>query len=265
MCCVLLAPVDVKPVQNNIPQQVKHNTPDDASVDFNAVVFDIAEILEKALKHTGDVHKFKCLCCGLTINDQLFFSSEEQRAIKDCKSFHELFAEIHKSMRWDSHRLLNIIIRRVDLPEVAEKASHKLEQFEKKIKYQMKLKDVFDDCVAKDEHPPKGYAEMMVIIKKDYTQITVGDYKEIEDFLSTYLSELPPAKCARLNSVQFIWYIPTSAIPLLLLKAYQAREFLTLQPTIVYISIAGIMLWDKNESYSPQVRTCSVRSCYCVD
>ena len=237
------------PVQDDNTQQIKYNTPDDASIDFNAVVFDIAEILENTLKHTGDVDKFKCLCYGLTINDQLFFSTAEKDAIKGCKSFHALFSVIHHSMRWDSHRLLDSIILRTGLPEAAAK----LEQFKKKIDYQMKLKDFFDSCGAKDEHPPEGYTEMIAIVKKDYTQITVGEYKEIEDFLSTHFNVLPPYKRVKRHSVQFTWYIPIIAMPLLLQKAYQAREFLTLQPTIVYISIAGVMVWDKNEIYSPQV------------
>ena len=233
-------------------QQEKYNTPDDASIDFNAVVFDIAEILEKALKQTGDIEKFKCLCYGLTTNDQLFFSTAERDAIKACKSFHELFSEIHRSMRWDSHRLLNTIIFRTGLPEAAAK----LEQFENKIDYQIKLKQFFDKCAANEEAPPKGYTEMVAIVNKDYTQITAGEYKEIEDFLSTHLNELPLPKRAKLDSVQFIWYIPILAVPQLLLKAYQAREVFPLQPAIVYISIAGVMVWDKNGTYSPQVRMC---------
>ena len=238
------------PLQVDTTQQIKFNTPDDASIDFRAVVFDIAEILENELKHTGDINKFKCLCYGLTTNDQLFFSTAERDAIRGCKSFHELFSEIHRSIRWDSYRLLNTIILRTRLPEAAAK----LQQFEKKIEYQMKLKDFFDNWLAKDDRPPDGYTEMVAIVNKDYTQITVGDYKEIEDFLSIHFNELPPHKRARHHSVQFTWYIPIIAVPLLLQKAYQAREFLTLQPTIVYISIAGVMVWDKNEIYSPQVR-----------
>ena len=238
------------PVQVDNVQQIKCNTPDDVSIDFSAVVFDIAEILENALKQTGDINKFKCLCYGLTTDDQLFFSTAERDAIRGCKSFHELFSEIHRSIRWDNYRLLKTIILRARLPEAAAK----LEQFEKKINYQMKLKDFFDNCLAKDEGPPDGYTKMVAIVDKDYTQITLGDYKEIEDFLSVHFNELPPSKRAKLHSVQFTWYIPIVAVPLLLQKAYQAREFLILQPTIVYISIAGVMVWDKNETYSPQVR-----------
>ena len=115
-------------------------------MDFNAAVFDIANILENKLKDTGDIEKFKCLCYGLTTHDQLFFSAAEKDAIKACKSFHELFAEIHRSLRWDSHRLLKVIITRAGLPEAATR----LEQFEKKIDYQMKLQDVFNSHVADD-------------------------------------------------------------------------------------------------------------------
>ena len=246
MLCIVL----VAPVQTN-GQQDKCNTPDDASVDFNAVVFDIANILENALKHTGDIEKFKCLCYGLTTNDQLFFSTAEKDAIRACKTFHELFSEIHRSMRWNSHRLLNTIILRADLPEAATR----LEQYKTKINYQIKLRSIFDKCAVNEKQPPDGYTKMVAIINKDYTQITVGEYKEIEDFLSTHLSELPPANCARHHSVQLTWYIPTAAVVPLLIKAYQAREYFTLQPTILYLSIAGVMVWDKDSVYSPQVCT----------
>jgi len=218
-------------------------------VDFNAAVFDIAQILESTLKPTGDIEKFKCLCYGLTTRDQLFFSAAEKDGIKACKSFYELFAEIHRSLRWDSHRLLKIIISRAGLPEAAAK----LEQFEKKIDYLTKLKDISDSHVANDNPLSDGYAEMVAIVDKDYSQITVGEYKEIEDFLSVHLNELPPSKRVRHYSVKITWYIPTDAIPLLLQKAYQAREFLILQPTIVCITIAGVIIWDKNGVYSSQV------------
>ena len=233
-------------MQDNI-QQIKHKTPDDASIDFNAVVYDIAEILDK--HNASDVDKFKGLCYGLTIDDQLFFSTAEKDAIRACKTFHSLFSEIHRSMRWDSHRLLNSIIIRTGLPEAAAK----LEQFEKKINHQIKLKDFFDSCLAKDECLPDGFTEMVAIVNKDYSQITVGDYKDIENFLSTHLSELPPAKRAKHYSVQFTWHISINAVPVLLQKAYYARVFFILQPTIAYISIAGIMVWDKDGTFSPQV------------
>jgi len=220
-------------------------------VDFNGALFDIAQILESTLKRSDDIEKFKCLCYGLTTHDQLFFSAAEKDAIKACKSFYELFSEIHRSLRWDSHRLLNTIITRAGLPEAAAK----LEKFEKKINYQMKLKDISDSHVANDTPLPDGYAEMVAIVDKDYSQITVDEYKEIENFLSVHLNELPPPKCARHHSVQFTWYIPTDAVPMLLQKAYQAREFLMLQPTIVCITIAGVIVWDKSGIYSPQVYT----------
>ena len=218
-------------------------------MEFNAVVFDIAEILENGLGHTNNIEKFKCLCYGLTTNDQLFFSAKEKAAIKSCKTFHELFSEVRRSMRWDSHRLLNIIIIRAGM----EEAVTKLKQFEKKIDCQMKLKDIHDIFKAKDEPLPDGYTEMIAIVEKDYTHITLDEFKEIEDFLSIHLNELPPCKRAKYYSVRITWYIPTDAVPLLLQKAYQAREFLVLQPTIVYIAIAGVMVWDKNGAYSPQV------------
>ena len=240
--------VVVAPVQDNA-QQDKCNTPDDASVEFNAVVFDIAEILENELKHTGDIEKFKCLCYGLTTNDQLFFSTAEKDAIRACKTFHNLFAEIHRSIRWDSHRLLTTITTRAHVPE----ATNKLEQFERKINYQIRLKDIFDTFEADDKGPPDGYTEMVAIIDKDYAQITVDECKKIEEFLSTHFSDLPPAKRARHHSVQLTWYIPTAAVLPLLIKAYQTREYFTLQPTIVYLSIAGVMVWDKDSVYSPQV------------
>ena len=125
----------------------------------------------------------------------------------------------------------------------------------------MKLESIFDNCEADNIGPPDGYTEIKAIIDKAYSEITVGDYKEIEDFLSTHLNELPPAKRARHHSVQLTWYIPTAAVPLLLLKAYQAREFFTLQPTIVYFSIVGVMVWDKDEAYSPQVVCCLCITC----
>ena len=124
----------VLPVQH--VQQVKLNTPDDTSVEFRSVVFDIAEILENAMKSTSDIEKFKCLCYGLTTNGQLFFSTAENEAIRTCKSFHELFSATHRSMRSDSHQLLDKIVQKVGLPE----ASAKLDQFKRKIDYQIKLK-----------------------------------------------------------------------------------------------------------------------------
>ena len=222
---------------------------EDASRDFSAVVTDIADILENTIKHSID--KFKCFCLHFTAEgqNQNFFTPKEIEAIKSCTSFYQLFSETNKLWRWDSHRLLEMIIDRTK----SEEAAAKLRDYRQKIDHQMKLKELAEAYQCSNEEPPPGYKKMIAIIDKDYAKITLGEFKEVEDFLSIHFGDVPPAKRIKpSNSVYILWHIPAAVVPSLLKKAYLAQESLLLMP-ILYIQIAKVTIWDKQWGLSPQV------------
>ena len=214
------------------------------------MVTDIAEILENTMKHSID--KFKCFCSNLTAEgrNQNFFTQKEIEAIKGSTSFYQLFSEVNKLWRWDSHRLLEMIIDRTN----SEEAAAKLHHYRQKIDYQMELKLLAEACQSNNEEPPPGYKKMIAIVDKDYAKISLGEFKEVEDFLSIHFGDTPPAKRFKpSNSVFILWHIPAAAVPSLLKKAYLARESLLLMPIILYIQIAEVIIWDKQWGLSPQV------------
>ena len=215
---------------------------------FSAVVTDIAEILEETVKNKID--KFKCFCSNFTAagQHQNFFSEKEMEAIKVCTSFYQLFSEVNRSWRWDSHRLLEMIIDRAN----SEEASTKLHNFQRKVDNQMKLKLLAENCKTENEQPPQGYSSMVAIVDKDYAKITLKEFQEVEHFLSIHFGDMPPVKRIKFGSVHLIWHIPAAVVPSLLKKAYLARESLLLMP-ILYIQIAEVIIWDKQWGMSPQV------------
>jgi len=222
---------------------------EDASRDFSAVVTDIAEILENTMKHSID--KFKCFCLHFTAEgqNQNFFTPKEIEAIKGCTSFYQLFSEANKLWRWDSHQLLEMIIDRTK----SEEAAAKLRDYRQKIDYQMKLKLLAEAYQSNNEEPPPGYKNMVAIVDKDYAKVTLGEFKEVEDYLSIHFGDLPPAKRFKpSNSVYILWHVPAAVVPSLLKKAYRAQESLLVMP-ILYVKIAEVIIWDKQWGLSPQV------------
>jgi len=193
---------------------------EDASRDFSAVVTDIADILENTIKHSID--KFKCFCLHFTAEgqNQNFFTPKEIEAIKSCTSFYQLFSETNKLWRWDSHRLLEMIIDRTK----SEEAAAKLRDYRQKIDHQMKLKELAEAYQCSNEEPPPGYKKMVAIVDKDYATIVLEDCFKIDTYISECLGQFECTEYSESDSVKFVWIIPLDAAEELREKASKLKE-----------------------------------------
>jgi len=201
---------------------VKHHEHHAPSVEFAALVADIAEILEVKLK-PKELNKFKCICTNLASKESsLVFSSQEIARIKACASVCDLFDELRDHWRYDSHFLLYTIVKKSGSPE----AMQMLKLFEKKIKYHQKLKEVYDNSQSSQTPLPEGYTKMVAIVEKDYDEITLAECKEIDEMLLSYFGgpALRPPSYGPAGSIKITWYIPIEAVGRALKKAYQAKE-----------------------------------------
>jgi len=241
--CITLAALD--------PLTTKQNKEmDKLSLEFSALVADVAEILDKSLKN--NIEKLKLVCYNLTTPEKsLLINAKKGEVIRACVSVFDMFYELRDHWRWDNHRLLFIIIKRSGSPE----AMQKLKQFRSKIDYTKKLSGVHSFFQSMNKSPPPGYTKMEAIVEKDYAEITLQECEELDKYLSDCFGSagLPPSMCDPSHSVKITWFIPTEAVSGLLSKAHQAREIFQFL-SISFFQIDGIIIWNKKWPYSLQVK-----------
>ena len=223
---------------------------DDLSLDFSAMVADVAEILHKS---PTILNKLKLVCYSITTTEKsLVFSEKESAAIRASPSVFDVFYELRDHWRWDSHRLLFTLIKRSGSRDAMEK----LRQFQNKINYMKKLNEFTEYYQSVQKPPPDGYTRMIAIIDKDYSEFTVKECEELDEYLGDSFGSaaLNPAIYERHDSIKVTWYIPTEAVSGVLSRAYQAKELFQLF-SILYFEIDEIVIWNVKSSYSLQVRT----------
>ena len=218
---------------------------DDFSLEFSALVADVAEIL-----NVTHLNKLKLVCCGITTpENSLMFGERESAAIQACISFFDMFYQLRHHWRWDNHRLLFTLIKRSN----SQKALEKLEQFERKIDYTKKLRDLSSSFQSAHRSLPPGYAKMVAIIEKDYSDFSLEDCKELDEYLtSSFGSALHPPTYEKSSSIKITWYIPAGAVGGLLSKAYQAKEVVQLL-SVSFFEVDEVVVWNKKWPYLPQV------------
>ena len=206
--------------QRNLISTVSISTPNEASIEFSAVVADIAEELNSCV--TTDINKIKAVCYNLTTSyDKALLSPSEKEKIKNCKCIYGIFEIVHPHWRWDSHRLLFTIIKRVKCP----KALELLRKFEKKIDYQMKIKEIYAHIQCNRLPVPEGYAEVEAIIEKDYNDVTLKEFSVLEEFVHKYLDIIQcPFEVNPAQSIQVIWLVYIEAVDSLCARAFECKE-----------------------------------------
>ena len=174
-----------------------------ARQDFSAVVADIAAELEKSVDKS--IKKVKIVCYNLTIADNMpLLSADDKEKIKHCNSIYDIFEVMSPHWSWNSHRLLFIIIKRVKSSEALEL----LTQYRKKIDYQMKIENIYKYCKQNKSPVPFDYVRMKAIIDKDYNDITLEEFSELEEFANRYLGiNQCPFEVNPSQSIQVIWLI----------------------------------------------------------
>ena len=222
---------------------------DEFSLEFSALVADVAEILETS----ANLKKIKLVCCNITTPQKnLLLSEKENTEIRASSSVFEIFYLLRGHWRWDNHRLLFTLIKRAG----SQKALERLSQFRNKIYYKQELNKIADCYQSENKPLPPGYTKMVAIIEKDYTDFTVKECNELDKFLKdAFGGILPPtSKIENSNSIKVTWYIPTEAVSWLLTKAYQAKEIFQLL-SISYFEVDEVVIWKEKWPYSLQVCT----------
>ena len=221
------------------------------SLEFSALLADVAEILDKS---STNLNKLKSVCYSITTTEKsLLFSEKKTAAIRAGPSVFDVFYELRGHWRWDSHRLLFTLIKRSGSQEAMEK----LIQFQNKINYTKKLIELTRYFQSVQKPPPPGYTKMIAIIEKDYSDFTLKECTELEEFLTDFFGStaLNPADYEESHSIKVTWYIPTEAVSGVLSRAYQGKELFKLL-SISYFEIDEIVIWNDKRSYSLQVRMC---------
>ena len=222
---------------------------DELSLEFSALVADVADILNKS---PVVLEKLKLVCYNINTPERsLLFSDKESAAIRASSSVFDIFYELRGHWRWDSHRLLFTLIKRSG----SQEALDKLKQFDRKINYTKKLIKFTEQFQSAQKPLPPGYTEMIAIIQKDYSDFTLKECEELDEFLADRFNSptLPVAHYENFNSIKVTWYIPVEVVSGTLSRAYQAKELFHFLK-ISYFEIDEIVVWNVKKSYSLKVR-----------
>ena len=220
---------------------------DELSLEFSALVADVAELLEQS----ANLNKFKLVCCHVTTTEKsLILSEKEISQIRSSGSVFDIFFLLRGHWRWDNHRLLYTLIKRTQCQDAVDR----LEQFRKKVDYTKRLNEFSHHIQSVRKPPPPGYTKMRAIIDKDYSEFTVKDCTELDEYLAGSLGSttLNPGYFESSTSIQVTWYIPTEAVSGLLGRAYQAKETFQLL-SISFFEIDEVVVWNKKWPHSLQV------------
>ena len=221
---------------------------DKLSLQFSNLVCDVAEILNKS---SSNLDKLKLFYC--TIRDSegsLLFSKQKSAEIHSSKTIYELFYHLRGHWRWDSHYLLYILIENVG----SQEAKQKLNQFKDSIKYTLKLEELSDSFQSIYKSPPPGYVKMIAIIEKRYSELTLNDCKELDEYLAKFFGgkAFLPSNIEKFKSIKITWYIPTEAVRGVLNKAHENEEIFKLL-SISFFQIDQVVMWNKKTSYYLEV------------
>ena len=214
-------------------------SPDQTSIEFGAVVSDIAEVLNSSC--VGDkLEKVKLLCTHTTDKYNIpIFSQREINTIKKSKSIFDIFDVIRPHWSWNSHHLLPVIIKRVGSTNALEL----FKKFEAKIKYNQKLKEINDMFKIWNKPVPPEYCKMIGIVDKDYDEIVLEDCFTIDTYISETLGQFQCVEYNRSDSVEFVWLVPVAAVEGLHEKALHLNEALQ-KKLFMSLKIDGVIVFD---------------------
>ena len=143
----------------------------------------------------------------------LLLSQEDKKKIANSKSVCDIKDVMDPHWNWSSHRLLYMIIKQLK----SAKSQEILQIFDRKINKQMKL-----EAIHKSLQPTitqaSGYCKMIAILdlQKDYSEITLAEGLEIDEFVVDYLGEIGAHSCRAYECtsvcIQMDWNISTAAV-----------------------------------------------------
>ena len=225
------------------------------SLEFARLVCDVAEILNKSSTNLNVLKLF--LCTMKDLEGSLLFSKQKSAEIHSSETIYELFYHLRGHWRWDNYRLLYILIEKAK----SQDALQKLIQFDNKVECTIKLKEFSDLIQSIHMSPPPGYVTMTAIIDKDYSEFTLNDCKQVDEYLARFydgITFLPPT-IENFNSIKITWYIPTEAVRGILSKAHKVKEIFQLL-SISFFQIDQVVIWNEKMPY--YLKVCKLWAIY---
>jgi len=216
-------------------------SPNQASIEFAAVIADIAEELNTCIgeKHEK-LEKIKLLCEYLTDTDNIpVLSPKEIEKLKASKSIFGIFSLIRPHCSWHSHHLLPVIINRIG----SSTALEMLKKFKAKVRYDKKLREINEMFVRSKVPMSEEYCKMVGIVDRDYSEIVLEDCIKIDDYISEVLGPFQCIEWNKCHSVGFVWLIPKASVIALCQRASQIKDEIKTK-LFIFFEIHKIIVFD---------------------
>ena len=229
-------------------QDQKAEIPDNFGLGFADVISDIVEELAQISDHRLEVIKIACI---YPTNEKTLpiFSPKQVEDIQSSKSIYDVFCHIRSHLTWNSHRLLNLIVKK----SKSKKAKEMLESFENKIYYKKTLTDLCQQFKDQSMELPSNYCKMIGIVDKDYDEITGEDYRIIDQFIAENLGPYKLIQVEESNSVAFVWLVPVYTAWALYNKALLIKEEIQAK-SFICLKVGDFTVFDTRTT--KQVHTC---------
>ena len=237
--------VDVDKQFERLSTQNTIKVPDKASSEFSILMASIIKELRK--DEVENLETIKDICSFLTVKDDpdtLLFSEEQQKAINACSQIRNLFRmHLRGCWRWDDFSLLKVIIQYID----CDKCKEMLDQYELKLCYEMKLKEIYKQCKEKLEFPREYHIMVAVVQNKMFSQITKEEYDELKKFTAQYCGvneyAIFPYWKVEESSLRLEWFIPLTAV-LHMVETATRNSFMFIIKAFVYLRISSKVIFD---------------------
>ena len=234
-------------LQTQISQHVEVSAveSDKYGVEFSILVSNITAIIGQKL-NPQHLESIKHALAHVTVHPMSpkpLFSDTELTRIKQSKNLIELTEQCRNHWSWSRYSLLQLIVKKSGSPE----AKLELQKFKRTVLIRQKLKDLEKSCSRDGKGCPEGFQSMVVIVDEDYDDITVEQLERVEKFINEVTLIPRPAMLIegirKENSVLIKWWIPTEAVPFVVMLALQKKEQF-LRQSYFLLRIAGMDVFN---------------------
>ena len=104
---------------------------------------------------------------------------------------------------------------------------------------------------------PRIYSKMVAILDTDYSEITLEEGLEIEEFIAECLGQSQPSKVNKSRSIEIMWYVSSAAVYILTSMAMQRKEEFLLE-SFLLLKIGENTVFDQRDNKQKII----VRCCY---
>ena len=217
-------------------------TPEEASVEFDALINEMIKILME--NETDNLVLLKSVCSSLTIKDNSgirLFSDDQVVTIKTCASLRVLFlVRLRKSWRWDDFSILRVLVASLR----SDQCAMLLAKYEERIDTKIKLKEIHEYC-EKENDFPEGYHKMVAITRKLPNEMTMGEYDGIKHFISQHCGVESYAITPFIKASSSLeWYIPGAAVAHMIETASVNKQRF-IDYGFIYLKITTNVIFDE--------------------